>query len=142
MEEHNEYGNGVEDLVRRSDVEYWLARKEEEREQERGILEDDDHRGLDDSSEYQDWGGEMDLRDAKVGRKYVKSRRGRGERAEEGKTAVAKRMSKTLTGREMKERIEEKNNLKEVEKGKKLARRLRREGKMREISSYFVRRGA
>jgi hypothetical protein len=75
VEEYNEYGKDVEDLVRRFDAEIQWQQKEEALERERiefngaalgyGLEEED--------GEYEDWDGEVDLSDPTVGaRKYVR----------------------------------------------------------------------
>lgn len=130
MDEYdNEYGNSVDDLVRRLDCEYWRIKREEEA-YERARQFQEPH----DDEEYEDWDGEIDLNDPSSGRRLVASKTARSQE----KGVPNKKKAKQETGREMRERIVEKRRLKEVKKGISFGKKLRKEGKMKAITTYFT----
>jgi hypothetical protein len=141
-EHNNEYGNGVEDLVRRSDAEYWMERREE-REAEMKRMEGGEEL-LDavgsgsEGGEEEDWDGEIDLENPMSGRKFVPSNKGmRKDDKNNRKRKATKRQAKLETGSELREKIGEKNRQKEIKKAISAGRKMRKEGKMKDISTYF-----
>jgi hypothetical protein len=139
-ERHNEYGDGVEDLVRRSDAEYWQGRREEEEKNaaELHVMGGGGRFGSgSEESEEEDWGGEIDLNDPMTGNR--KNRKG-GRGAKEPKKKAVKRAGKTETNNELRERIAEKSRLKDIKEGLKFGRMMRKEGKMKAINTYFAKK--
>jgi hypothetical protein len=137
---HNEYGNGVDDLVRRSDAEFWMERRDE-RAAERNIMQRELMEVVGSGSEdgeYEDWDGEVDLENPLSGRKFVKyNREGRKTNKIGSKRIPTKRKVKLETTSELREKIGEKNRLKEIRKAIGAGRKMRKEGKMKDISNYF-----
>jgi hypothetical protein len=141
-EHNNEYGNGVEDLVRRSDAEYWMERREE-REAEMKRMEGGEEL-LDavgsgsEGGEEEDWDGEIDLENPMSGRKFVPLNKSVRKKNINNRNRMAtRRPAKVETGSELREKIGEKNHQKEIKKAISAGRKMRKEGKMKEITSYF-----
>jgi hypothetical protein len=123
MEEHNEYGNCWQDLVRRLDAEDRVANakikawEEEEERREEGRIDDKDNN-------YNE-----------VGSKNAGVIVNRGDK--KGGRVVKKGYVKKETGMEMHKRIKEKREVRDVKKTKMEARTLVKQGRMKTIDSYF-----
>ena len=116
MEEHNEYGNCWEDLVKRLDAEDRVANaimarwtEEEECCEER--------------------------REGRMGSvtRYEKNQEGK-------KKTTKRRLLKDKTGEELRKMIVDKENDQEVKKTKREGRKMVREGKMKTMDSFFSRK--
>jgi hypothetical protein len=89
-------------------------------------------------SEYQDWDGEIDLSNPLSGRRLVeKTSTEKQRRLRDIKKRAKGRPPKAETGTEWKERINENRRKKEVKKAISSGRKMRKEGQVRSIMTYF-----